>query len=231
MPQSTPSMVPLSSGRDIADQPPAQRRGRLPAGHFQQVLLGALVLVWIAVVAVGLYRIRLYETTPGDALTSPPMWPGSDLVSPHSGKATLLMFVHPRCACTDASLLEMEAIADAVGGRASIWILLMRPAGVDEQWNGDWIRERVRHIANARLLTDDQGAEAARFGAATSGHVVLYDARGALLFAGGITETRGHAGDNPARRTVIAAVKGERIQTRVHPVLGCGFHDRRPRSS
>ena len=47
-----------------------------------------------------------------------------------------------------------------------------------------------------RCVLDPGGAEARRFGVATSGHVLLYDTRGDLIFSGGITPGRGEQGDN-----------------------------------
>ena len=55
------------------------------------------------------------------------------------------------------------------------------------------------------MLRDDDGAEARRFGAETSGQTLLYDARGALAFSGGITGARGHAGDNAGRASLRRA--------------------------
>ena len=54
------------------------------------------------------------------------------------------------------------------------------------------------------MLRDDDGAEARRFGAETSGQTLLYDEHGALLFSGGITGARGHAGDNAGRASLVA---------------------------
>jgi hypothetical protein len=51
-------------------------------------------------------------------------------------------------------------------------------------------------IPGANVVWDDRGVEAARFHASTSGTVLLYTAAGKLGFEGGITESRGHVGDN-----------------------------------
>ncbi len=56
------------------------------------------------------------------------------------------------------------------------------------------------------MLRDDDGAEAKRFGAETSGQTLLYDERGTLAFSGGITGSRGHAGDNAGRASLLALI-------------------------
>jgi hypothetical protein len=72
---------------------------------------------------------------------------------------------------------------------------------------------------------DPDGAEAKRFGAETSGFVVLYNPAGRLLFRGGITIARGHAGNNPGANAIVALVNGEPPATRQTPVFGCGLLD------
>jgi hypothetical protein len=54
------------------------------------------------------------------------------------------------------------------------------------------------------VVRDDSGREAGRFGAATLGQTLLYDADGSLLFSGGITAARGHAGDNAGRSELVS---------------------------
>jgi hypothetical protein len=73
------------------------------------------------------------------------------------------------------------------------------------------------------VLGDLNGALARRFGAETSGYVLLYDAGGRLLFRGGITAGRGHAGDNAGMSAVVALVRGESISQAQTPVYGCSL--------
>jgi hypothetical protein len=71
------------------------------------------------------------------------------------------------------------------------------------------------------LKVDIDGIAAKRFGAATSGHVIVYDPSGSLVFEGGITAGRGHQGDNTGQIAIIDIVEG-RIPTVNHmPVFGC----------
>jgi len=152
-------------------------------------------------------------------------------VLPQPGMATLIMFVHPRCTCTPASLREMQAVVAQTTTPVTSWVLLLKPQYTDDDWNGTAVAELVHRVPNARLLTDQDGIEAARFGAETSGHVVLYDAAGHLLFSGGITERRGVAGDNAARRALLAVLNGTGSEPAERAVLGCGLLTHDPASS
>lgn len=74
------------------------------------------------------------------------------------------------------------------------------------------------------IVTSDRG-EARRFGARTSGFVVVYDAVGALRFSGGITVTRGHIGHNLGHVLVDELVHGLRNGTFQTPVFGCSLEE------
>jgi hypothetical protein len=76
-------------------------------------------------------------------------------------------------------------------------------------------------IPGVAAVADEDGAEAHRFSAATSGQVVLYDSSGRLLFSGGITASRGHSGDNVGRRAIVSLLAdGSGVRTET-PVFGC----------
>jgi hypothetical protein len=73
------------------------------------------------------------------------------------------------------------------------------------------------------VLADPDGREAQRLGAVTSGHVLLYDRAGQLLFTGGITGARGHEGDNAGGESVIRLIAG-RGGARHHTLIyGCSI--------
>ena len=88
-------------------------------------------------------------------------------------------------------------------------------------------------IPGVRVLVDVDGREAARFGARTSGTVLVYSPHGALLFAGGITASRGHSGDNLGRDAVVTILDRGQPDRTATPVFGCplcsstGFEDRK----
>jgi hypothetical protein len=57
----------------------------------------------------------------------------------------------------------------------------------------------------------------------TSGETMLYDASGRLVFAGGITGSRGHGGDNAGEDAVVAALLGGSGGASEAPVYGCAL--------
>ena len=70
---------------------------------------------------------------------------------------------------------------------------------------------------------DRQGQRATAFGAMTSGHVLLYDRSGNLVFSGGITAARSHEGDNLGCTSVVAIINGGTSSVAQSPVFGCSI--------
>jgi len=186
------------------------------------------VVLWSAAVVAGIQRIWSYESTPGEQLQVPTRWPGSSLVSIDGERATLMMFVHPLCVCTRASLTELREVLATTDRSPAVWIVVLSAQGFGKELE-ERIAEIARRVPEATIVSDVEGSVADTFGASTSGHVVVYDREGGLLFSGGITGARGHVGDNAGRRDVITALHDDRDDSHEHPIFGCGLDDPEPR--
>jgi hypothetical protein len=193
------------------------------------LVIGLGVLAWVGGVAWGLQKIQAYSSTPGQAAVAPAVWPGSPLVAPVAGRDTLVMFIHPQCSCTRASLSELQTILDTAHGSVAAWVVVLKPHGMGDGWTHSETWSTASHMAGVNVVTDDEGSEAELFGASTSGYTVVYDASGKLLFTGGITRARGHVGDNLGRERVLSLVQTGTADASTHEVFGCGLHDPHPR--
>ena len=82
---------------------------------------------------------------------------------------------------------------------------------------------RAALIPGVRPVEDLDGREALRFGAVTSGQTLLYDVSGRLLFNGGITAARGHAGTNDGRDAVLSLLANGSSLRHTTRVFGCSL--------
>jgi hypothetical protein len=186
-----------------------------------RIWLFALGICWLCAVAAGLWVVRAYDNAPGVSADAPIRWPAGTRLVPASSGPTLVMLAHPMCPCTRASLDELAEALARTNGAAKTYVLFIRPAGFTDGWERTDLWQRAVAIPGVTPVRDDQGIEAARFGTVTSGQTLLYGADGALLFSGGITGSRGHAGDNDGRAGLIAQLtRTGRGQTRTS-VFGC----------
>ena len=188
------------------------------ARHAWLSVLGAC---WLGAVGAGLWVVRAYDNAPGVSADAPVRWPASTHLVRAATGPTLVMLAHPMCPCTRASIDELaEALARSTAP-ARTYVLFIRPAGFAEGWERSELWQRAARIPGVTPIRDDEGVEAARFGTSTSGQTLLYAADGSLLFSGGITGSRGHAGDNDGRAGLVALLtRAGRGQTRTN-VFGC----------
>ncbi|MCH8148672.1 MAG: RedB protein [Planctomycetes bacterium] len=132
-----------------------------------------------------------------------------------------MMFIHPKCPCNLASLEEFARILARCKSLADMYAVFVRPPGVGGGWEKSRNWATVAAIPEIHMAVDENGVEARRFGATTSGHVQLYDAEGNLKFTGGITGARGHAGDNAGADAVRSWLRRGFADLRRTVVFGC----------
>lgn len=190
----------------------------------------AAIILWIAAVGVGARTLLRYANTPAAATLAPPAWPGRTAIRPVGGRPTLLVFAHPQCSCTRATLGELAAIVAQVGqGREAFdtYVIFSAPAAVPDVWHKTGLWESAVSIPQVRAVVDRGGAEARRFHATTSGQTFLYSGSGRLLFGGGITAARGHAGPNDGHDALVALLGGSVMRGapwhKATPVYGCSL--------
>jgi hypothetical protein len=187
-------------------------------------LAGALG-AWALSAALGSMMLSRYETTPSAERNAPADWPAESTIPRPSGATALLMFVHPECSCTRASLEELRWVMERSEGRARVFVLVLTKPALPRKVQETEIWRTATAIPGVTVLPDQKGAEARRFQCSNSGRVLYYGADGALLFAGGLTASRGHFGESAGRDTLIALLKGASPQCRNTPVFGCPLFD------
>jgi hypothetical protein len=185
------------------------------------VFLGLNILPWLVVLVAGFAILWKYSNTPGAEAKAPPQWPADTSLRPSPRMNTLVLFLHPHCPCSQATVAELERIQANLRQPVNIYILLLHPSGKGPAWDDSSLARTVRSIPGTQVLTDLAGVEARRFGARTSGEIMLYDATGSLRFHGGITGARGHEGPSLGQDSLIQLLtRGQADQTAA-PVYGC----------
>jgi hypothetical protein len=188
-------------------------------------LWAVLALLWLGGVAAGLGTLAAYDNAPGAPASAPPRWPHASRLALDRARPTLVMLAHPRCTCTRASVAELAELMARAGQRPRAYVVFVKPgrATASAAWSHTDLWDRAAAIPDVTVIRDDDGHEAARFGAETSGQTFLYAPDGALLFSGGTTGARGHAGDNTGRATLLALLRHEHTPQRTTPVFGCSL--------
>jgi len=187
----------------------------------RKVFLPIVIIIWLLAIGVGLRFVLAYENSPGSVGGVPKTWPAESQVQHSPNLPTLVMMVHPHCPCSSASISELRLLLTEVPGRVNANVAFVRPLGVPEKWEIAGLWESVANMPGVKLSVDNDGIEARRFGSSTSGHVMLYNTQGQLVFSGGITAARGHSGENDGRSAIVALLTQGQAATDETPVFGC----------
>ena len=176
-------------------------------GRSTRLLLIIATGIWIATVAGGLGFLMAYANRPGDQGDAISEWPEASPISLARDRPTLLLFAHPKCPCTKASIGELDWIMTRCGDDVDSHVLFFQPDGETEDWCRTSCWARAVMIPNVDVSVDPESRMARQFGIKTSGHVLLYAPDGELLFEGGITQSRGHAGESPGRTRLVSLIR------------------------
>ncbi len=197
-----------------------------PGSGFAFVLGASL---WTAAILAGFYRLMEYGATPGERVSSAAHWPAGSQLVPHSGRANLVMFLHPRCSCSGASVDELAELMARSAESIAAQVLVFKPGNVSANWERTELWDAAA-IPGVQVFADEEGTRARQFGASTSGHTFLFDRDGRLLFSGGLTRARGQTGDSVGCSSILALLtSGERYQAET-PVFGCALCNSPPRN-
>jgi hypothetical protein len=151
------------------------------------------------------------------------LFPRSSVVQLVADKPTLLLFAHPHCPCTRASLHELDGLPAETKDKVSVIVVFTVPDGVPAGWEKGDLWKLATSIPSLRVIRDPGGREAHRFDVEGSGHVLLYAPSGQLLFSGGITASRGHEGDNAGSSAVVSFILKGHAAINHTPVFGCSL--------
>ena len=186
----------------------------------------ALCAVWLLGAVAGAWALSNYENAPGAAGQTPPQWPAGARISRQQGRPVLLMFAHPQCPCTRASVAELNRLLTHCEGKIDARVLFIAPSTMPSDWTQTVLWNSTSAIPGVTVQADPDGAEAHRFGAESSGYVVVYDEHGKLRFKGGITRGRGEVGDNAGANVIISLANGRDAELKQTSVFGCGLEDK-----
>lgn len=182
-----------------------------------------ICLVWASALAAGGALIFSYENTAGSTGKISQQWPAGTQIAPDSSRDTLVMFVHPQCPCTRASVEELNRLLAQNRGQVAAHVFFFKPENFPKNWTQTDLWRSVAAIPGVAVQEDSGGALERKFGAETSGFTALYNPQGKLLFSGGITSGRGHIGDNAGESALAALLTGRDSAVTQTPVFGCSL--------
>jgi hypothetical protein len=163
-----------------------------------------------------------YSAKPGESASAPANWPEQTQLQLAKNSYNLIMFLHPQCPCSRASVGELERLVVRSTKNIQIYVLFLQPKGYGEEWSKTDLWRSASLIPAVHPVVDREGREAQLFSVWTSGQTLLYGPDGKLKFNGGITGARGHEGDNAGETALLSLLRGGANLNQT-PVFGCAL--------
>lgn len=182
------------------------------------------VIPFFLLTLAGFFLLLRFDGTPAWQRHAPGLWPETAGIAFPTGRPALLVFLHPLCPCSRATLDELNGVLSQLPKAAlpEVHLLFVRSTK-NPDWNGGDLWDRTMRIPNAISHWDVGGRIAVQFGARTSGATLLYGPHKDLLFQGGITPARGHEGDNLGASRLLAALETGSHAPNPNQVFGCAL--------
>lgn len=190
----------------------------------QTTFLISCLLIWLTFVVLGFGILARYEFIAGNAANPLLSWPSKTSISKNDHKFSLVIFAHPHCSCSRATIGQLEEMMTTLIDKVEVIVVFVQPANRDLNWMQTDLYEKTQHIPGVNIYIDQNLDQAKIFDAQTSGQVFLYDEKGDLIFSGGITPSRGHMGNNLGRELILKwAIDHDGPRLGKTKVFGCAL--------
>ena len=104
---------------------------------------------WLLAAAGGMAVLWAYGATAGTPAEPPARWPAMSTVAREPGRPTLLVFAHPHCPCTRATVEELDRLLASVDVPPQVHVLFTRPDGTEPTWERTDLWRRAATAAPA----------------------------------------------------------------------------------
>jgi len=189
-----------------------------PTPHRHSFIIAA---VWLLMVMASLCAMTADTDRPGAMGAAPKLFPSGTQIKLAQDRPTLIIALEPSCACSSATIGEFERVIARASKSVATFVLITAPKAKPKLWEDFAASDRMQHLPGTVLINDQDGSMAHLFGLETSGHTLLYDTKGNLKFSGGITNGRGHEGQNIAESYLEKLINHPEMEAKSFPVFGC----------
>ena len=115
--------------------------------------IAASLIIWTTILVSGQFYLSEYETRPGATAVSPVFISAGEMHKRAKNLLTLLIFAHPQCPCTHATLRELERLVAHCQGLIGIRVLFLQPANEPREWVETGLWQQASKIGDVSVET------------------------------------------------------------------------------
>lgn len=189
----------------------------------RKLILSFIVILWLGIISYGFSVLLDYEFKVNSKSTAIKSWPDNSQLKQDPRLDTLLIFVHPHCPCSRASMAELDRLLTSFHQKLHTIVIFSKPAGKDDTWLKSDLWTKAQSLPGATIYVDDENKEAKLFMTNTSGEILLFKNNGTLVYHGGITSSRGHEGDSHGKALISNYLKTGHVPGEEGQAFGCSL--------
>jgi hypothetical protein len=169
---------------------------------------------------VCLHTLFAHAFRPSETGDSPRQWPARSALKREAGRGHVVLFAHPGCPCTLATLTNLAELSERLPDRFEVSIVFVT-CGLNQDFVARAPVVKAAEQMRTARVWDDDGREAHAFGARVSGEVFAFNEFGEAVFHGGVTAARGHVGGSDGLRQLERTLMDSSRGVIEAPVFGC----------
>jgi hypothetical protein len=140
-----------------------------------------------------------------------------------TSSSRIVLFAHPFCPCTKATLSELEESLSRLPANVAVAVVFVTVGLPPAEVSASPLMAMARSLPHVTVKQDDAGHLACSYGATVSGETFFVDSRGRVLYHGGLTPARGHQGDATGQTLLEQVARGKREGPCAAPIFGCSL--------
>lgn len=142
-----------------------------------------VIALWLCVVVLCFAKLAVYAQTPG--FVGAPPNAAATVIPIDRERHTLVLCVHPKCPCTQATIYELERLLRRCDELPMVVVYIYESEESPETWYEHAAASIQTRIPDALIMRDPDGEVSESIRVYTSGSTVLYERDGSPVFWGG----------------------------------------------
>src|SRR4051812_38506323 len=118
-------------------------------------VFGLFAGLWVIGLGIGFGVLSHYENTPGIKGAVISDWPATSRIPRLTNRATLIMFLHPQCPCSMASIEQFSTLLKTFRGNVDAHVVFFKPRNSADDWAKSDLWNIARKLPNIHIHFDE----------------------------------------------------------------------------
>lgn len=172
----------------------------------KKIIISVIISIWVGSIIWSTKAMLIFQFTPGKMGKVFNDFPQKSKLVLDQTLPTLILFLHPKCTCSKASVEEIKIIKSSIKKEFKL-IAVVQTASLKLTDELEKLKEELSTLPHSTIVNDSYSFETNLFSVKTSGQIYIYSSFGELIYTGGSTSSRGTSSPSELRRTIASILE------------------------